>query len=300
MFKTVMAYLDNLVDWGDSLFAQDTGEAINEATQLYVTAANILGPRPQVVPKKGSVRPQTYAALPGRPRRLQQRPPRRRGRPALRHRPAPPAGLRPGAARGDRQRRPVALLLRPPQRQAPGLLGHRGRPAVQDPQQPEPPGGVPPAPALRAADRPGLLARATAAGLDVGAVLGGINQPLPLVRFHVLAAKAAERCRRSRALGGGLLGAIEKEDNEALSVLRASHERAVLGMTEAVKYAQWQEATKAREGVEQSLATAWHRYTFYARQLGAADADLKLPDVTALDSAGLASGKFRNDEPALS
>ena len=57
MYKTVMAYLDNLVAWGDSLFRQDTVEAIDEATQLYVMAANILGPRPQPVPKKGAIRP---------------------------------------------------------------------------------------------------------------------------------------------------------------------------------------------------------------------------------------------------
>src|SRR5262249_44926159 len=63
MFKTVMAYLDNLIAWGDSLFRQDTGEAIDEAMLLYVLAANILGPRPEVVPKKGAVRPQTYANL---------------------------------------------------------------------------------------------------------------------------------------------------------------------------------------------------------------------------------------------
>ncbi len=43
----VMAYLDNLIDWGDSLFRQDTMESINEATQVYVLAANLLGPRPQ-------------------------------------------------------------------------------------------------------------------------------------------------------------------------------------------------------------------------------------------------------------
>jgi hypothetical protein len=66
MLKTVMAYLDNLIGWGDSLFAQDTGEAINEAMQLYVLAANILGPRPQAVPRRGSVRAQTYADLRGR------------------------------------------------------------------------------------------------------------------------------------------------------------------------------------------------------------------------------------------
>ena len=50
MFKTVMAYLDNLIAWGDSLFRQDTGETINEATQLYVLAANLLGPTPAAGP----------------------------------------------------------------------------------------------------------------------------------------------------------------------------------------------------------------------------------------------------------
>ena len=38
----VMAYLDNLIAWGDSLFAQNTREAINEATQIYIFANDIL------------------------------------------------------------------------------------------------------------------------------------------------------------------------------------------------------------------------------------------------------------------
>ena len=62
MFKAVMAYLDNLIDWGDDLFRQDTGESINEAEQVYVLAALILGERPQAVPKKGSLVPLTYAS----------------------------------------------------------------------------------------------------------------------------------------------------------------------------------------------------------------------------------------------
>jgi hypothetical protein len=48
-----MAYLDNLIAWGDALFRQDTGESIDEARQLYVLAANVLGPRPQEVPRQG-------------------------------------------------------------------------------------------------------------------------------------------------------------------------------------------------------------------------------------------------------
>lgn len=42
----VMKYIDNLLDWGDHLFTQDTMESINEATLLYVMASEILGKRP--------------------------------------------------------------------------------------------------------------------------------------------------------------------------------------------------------------------------------------------------------------
>jgi hypothetical protein len=42
----VMHYLSNLLDWGDSLFADDTMESINEAEMLYVLASEILGKRP--------------------------------------------------------------------------------------------------------------------------------------------------------------------------------------------------------------------------------------------------------------
>ena len=42
----VMRYIDNLLDWGDHLFAQDTREAINEAALLYTMAQDLLGDRP--------------------------------------------------------------------------------------------------------------------------------------------------------------------------------------------------------------------------------------------------------------
>ncbi len=43
----VMKYIDNLLDWGDALFMQDSRESINEAVGLYVLAYNLLGPRPK-------------------------------------------------------------------------------------------------------------------------------------------------------------------------------------------------------------------------------------------------------------
>ena len=50
--NVLMRYLDNLLAWGDSLFRQDTMESLNEATQVYVLAANLLGPRPQKIPER--------------------------------------------------------------------------------------------------------------------------------------------------------------------------------------------------------------------------------------------------------
>src|SRR4030095_10732875 len=47
---------------------------------------------------------------------------------------------------------------------------------------------------------PALLARAAAAGLDVGAIVSGLSQPLPLVRFEFLIQKAAELCQEVKAL----------------------------------------------------------------------------------------------------
>ncbi|MEM8932944.1 MAG: neuraminidase-like domain-containing protein, partial [Acidobacteriota bacterium] len=42
----VLAYVDNLLDWADSLFATDLREQIGEATLLYINALDILGGRP--------------------------------------------------------------------------------------------------------------------------------------------------------------------------------------------------------------------------------------------------------------
>lgn len=62
MKNVVMKYLDNLIAWGDYLFSQDSIESINEATQLYIMAAQILGQRPAAMPPREHV-PKTYSQL---------------------------------------------------------------------------------------------------------------------------------------------------------------------------------------------------------------------------------------------
>jgi hypothetical protein len=51
----VMKYIDNLIDWADSLFREFTMESVNEATLLYVTALEILGPRPAEIGSCGQI-----------------------------------------------------------------------------------------------------------------------------------------------------------------------------------------------------------------------------------------------------
>ncbi|MGW6893715.1 Tc toxin subunit A-related protein [Streptomyces chartreusis] len=60
----VLRYLDNLLDWGDALFTEFTRESLNEATMLYILAADILGPRPaEVGACDDGKSPPTYAEI---------------------------------------------------------------------------------------------------------------------------------------------------------------------------------------------------------------------------------------------
>jgi hypothetical protein len=45
-----MKHIDHLIARGDELFRRETPESINEATLLYVIAAELLGQRPQALP----------------------------------------------------------------------------------------------------------------------------------------------------------------------------------------------------------------------------------------------------------
>jgi Tc toxin complex TcA C-terminal TcB-binding domain/Neuraminidase-like domain len=47
--SVVMRYIDNLLDWADEEFTRFQMESVNEAMLLYLTAAEILGPRPALI-----------------------------------------------------------------------------------------------------------------------------------------------------------------------------------------------------------------------------------------------------------
>lgn len=299
MFKAVMAYLDNLINWGDLLFRQDNRESINEAMQLYVLAANILGQRPQAVPKKASIRPQTYANL---KKDLDEI-----GNALVEFETDIPFNIMPYPTdASDSDQLDVlksigkALYFCVPRNDkllsywdtvADRLFKIRNSLNIQ--------GIFRQLPIFEPPIDPALLAKAAAAGLDVGAVISGINKPLPLVRFQLLLQKATEICQEVKSLGGALLSSIEKQDNEALAILRAKHERVILEETEKVKYSQWQEAIKSREGLEKSLKNAIQRYAFYELLLGKQLFEIKIPELEALESSDLEKMIFDMDEPEI-
>ncbi len=66
MKHVVIAYVENLVQWGDTLFRRFTRENVYEAIQLYVIASHILGTKPRFVPERGTIKKETFASLQGR------------------------------------------------------------------------------------------------------------------------------------------------------------------------------------------------------------------------------------------
>ncbi|HEX7902459.1 MAG TPA: neuraminidase-like domain-containing protein [Chitinophagaceae bacterium] len=56
----VMKYIDNLLKWGDFLFAQGTRESITQASNLYIMASDLLGPRPKIFEGLATPKPQSF------------------------------------------------------------------------------------------------------------------------------------------------------------------------------------------------------------------------------------------------
>ena len=302
MYKTFMAYLDNHLRWADTLFLQDSTESIDEALGLYVEVRQLLGDRPQKIPRAGEVKPQTYASL--RQDLDQFSNALRKLETELPFDVLPlPAG---GAASADASRSAATdslgrvLYFCIPHNDR--LLGYwdtvadrlfkirsslnfrgifRQLPLFDPPID------------------PGKLAAAAAAGVDIAAIVSGANQPLPTVRFSFLIQKAMAVCQEAKSLGNQLLGAIEKDDAEQLALIRSRHETEMLSLSEAVKYGQFQEATKSLEALDRSLNGALQRYSYYERMLGRKPDDIKLPEYQALDKDGLLEKKLRASEPAM-
>ena len=261
----VMKYLDNLIAWADELFRRDTIESINEATQLYVLAATLLGERPQKLPGGGVSVPMTYAQLRGK--------------------------LDPfGEVMVDFENRlpHISLPVSAEARAASSLLGMSRTLYFCIPQNDKLlsywdtiadrlfkirncmniEGVVRQLQLFEPPIDPALLVRARDKGIDLGSVLSDQSAPLPRYRFHVMLQRAMDFCNDLRGLGSTLLGVLEKKDAEALTLLRAGHEREMLAMMRSVKQQQLNEATSQRVALERAADTIHGRIDYFSQLLG--------------------------------
>ena len=258
----VMKYIDNLIAWGDQLFARDTIESINEATQLYVLAHNLLGPRPERIPQLSTPAAKTYQELQSSLDEfsnalveVQNRFPfvvgaskNGSGSPAV----ANGLGLAPtlyfGIPRNDTLLsywdKVEDRLFKV--RHCLNIEGVRRSLALFEPPV-----------------EPDLLVRAAAAGVDLGTALSDLNVPLGHYRFGYLLPKALELCAEAKSLGGALLAALEKKDAETLSNLRARQEGSMLRLVRQVKENQIEEAKTTLEGLRRTRAVTEFRYDHY-------------------------------------
>jgi hypothetical protein len=258
MKAVVMRYVDNLIAWGDQLFRRDTIESINEATQLYVLAAQILGRRPEQIPARAKLKAQTFRSLDDESdlNSLANAVVEIEGFLSPSVIPAP-IGEGEGGV-------PLMNFFGIPRNEK--LLGYWDTVADRlfkirhclniD-------GVVRSLPAFEPPIDPGLLVRAAGAGVDIASALTDINVGLPHYRFNVMLSKAKDLCGEVKSLGSALLAALEKRDAEALSLLRSTHEIEVLNAVRTIREKQLDEAKESRAGLERSKELTTLRRDYY-------------------------------------
>jgi Tc toxin complex TcA C-terminal TcB-binding domain len=292
-YNVVMKYLDNLIAWGDSLFLQDTIESINEATQRYVMAANLLGPRPQKVPATGRVQTRTYAQL------------KAGGLDAMGNLLVPLEGefplslTSPSSQPGDTTSGTAlfgigrtlyfcvpnnAQLLTYWDTVADRLYKIRNCMNIQ--------GVVRQLALFDPPLDPGMLVKAAAAGIDVGSILAGTSQPAGPLRALPMIRTALELAGEVRALGAALLTALERQDGEHLGLLRQQHEIKIQQLAQDVRFLQWKNAEQATETLLRARQITWDRYAYQLRLQGLAPDSTVAPELPALARRELTEDNF--------
>lgn len=267
MKNVVMKYLDNLIAWGDQLFTQNTIESINEATQLYVLAANILGPKPEKIPRRAKTAQYTYQELleasGGNLDALSN------ASVNIESFFAPNAGINTNA--GPVSAPPVYgkmfyfcipdndLLLGYWDTIADRLFKIRNSMNIQ--------GVVQQLPLYEPPINPMLLVKAKAMGVDIASIVDATLSSAAATsnyRFTYLLQKANEFCAEVRSLGASLLSALEKKDAEALALLRSSQEVNMLSLVTDIKQKQVDEAQANLDALMLGKEATQLRYDYYS------------------------------------
>lgn len=144
---------------------------------------------------------------------------------------------------------------------------------------------------------PGMLVKAAAAGIDIGSIVSGVNQPIGPVRSLFLIQKSLEIASEVRSLGNELLSALEKGDAEQLALLRQGHEVQLQQLIQ--NFLQWKHAQETTNGLLKTRDSAVERYTYYLRLLGQTPDSNAVPATLALNRVELTEDNFDDTYSAL-
>ena len=260
----VMKYLDNLIAWGDQLFRRDTIESINEATQLYILAAEILGPRPTMMAPRASPETHTYNTLSPKFEELTNE---------LTEIEAVISSPRVDAVLTSPDSPPLVLpqmlyfCVTPNDR----LLGYWdtvGDRLFKIRNSLNLAGIRRTLPLFEPPIDPALLVKAAAAGADLSSAIADLSAPAPFYRFRILSQKAVELCQEVKGLGSALLSALERRDAEELSRIQAVHEISLLREVKKVRDDEIRESKAQIMALEAARELASERYRHASALLG--------------------------------
>ncbi len=292
----VMKYIDNLLDWGDDLFSQDTVESINEATMLYILAKDILGEKPADLGKCETTTDEllTYSKIgPAINENSEFLIALENYQQTTSNNAAIHASGVPGFAGSN-----VPAL---PNNHPPFNWNEELEPNVIDHAPFITPGAaphllafcVPPNTTLlaywdRVDDRlykirhcmdinglkrqlalfqppidPMMLVRAKAAGLSLSDILSNLNQELPAYRFAYLIEKARQFTGTLQGFGSTLLSALEKKDVEELTLIRSVQEQNILALTKEIKKKSIEDAKAQLQGLLEAKKNVENRIDHY-------------------------------------
>ena len=260
----VMKYLENLIAWADSLFRRDSFESVAEATQLYILASEILGPRPEEIETGEHPAARTFEGI------AESLDAFSNALVEIEERLGPNSFVSAGSFSVGGSSSPAPpptdttlLFCVPPNEKLLGFWDTVEDRLFKIRHCMNIEGSVRDLPLFAPPIDPGLLVRAKAAGVDLATALGDLRAPAPHYRFRFLLERALEFVGAARALGASLLDALEQRDGEALARLRAGHEVEFLRMIREVKERQIEEAQAQLDALRRTRESVTERQTYY-------------------------------------
>ncbi|KXF77915.1 hypothetical protein ATN84_24885 [Paramesorhizobium deserti] len=254
----VMRYVDAVLDWGDALFTQYTRETITQATNLYIFAQDLLGKKPVSQGRLPLPLPKSFSEL------------------KEKYKDGIPQFLidlenTPFLYRTDDNARYVSQPVN-------DIIAYFAVPENADFMKywdrvddrlfkirhcMNIDGQTVPLALFAPPIDPAMLIQAMAGG-GAAALANALAEGVPHYRFGFLIERTQAIVAQLAGLNAALLSTLERQDAEALSLLATEQENLLLKMTTMIKEQEIAEAETNGKALEESLASAHDRQSYYA------------------------------------